>query len=217
MDIYAIKTGDLIEVTGLSKPQNILPDRSIMPKKKQKRGVIKSFSRGSKTRLKKVLHKLKKQNLLFVTLTYENNQTNNSISKSDLDNFSRAISKRNKKIWFIWKMEYQKRGAIHYHLILGGSNYKYVKKILNRLWKHGFTALKIARKRDLFYFSKYVLKDPNTAPDHSGRFWGIYNKPAIDFCIKKVIYLSQELEEFLRQIIQTKIKTQPKFSLNFYL
>lgn len=201
MDLYATKQGDCLIVYNLKDAWEKTKIPTNIKKENPKRGKIKKFSKTSKRRLQGLLSKLKRQHLLFVTLTYAENMTDNERAKSDLDNFSREVNRRNKKIWFVWKMEYQERGAIHYHLLVGGSNYKYMKKILNKYWRKGYTNIKIAKKIDLYYFAKYVSKDIKNVPgQHSGRFWGIYNKVAVAYSRLEIYNVSNELEHFLQNI-----------------
>jgi len=215
MTLYATKQGDVLTVYNLvsvKKEIDLIPNKN----KYRTRGKIKHFSKESKRRLRKTLFKLKKQNMLFVTLTYAENMEDGKRAKSDLDNFCRKVSRRNKKMWFVWKMEYQERGAIHFHLLVGGVSYKYLRKILNAYWHRGFYHVKIARKIDLYYFSKYISKDGKKKEKYDGRFWGIYNKEAIAFSKLEMYNLSKELEGFFITIFKKKKIENINSSITLY-
>jgi hypothetical protein len=54
----------------------------------------------------------------FVTLTYRKNFTDCERSKEHLNAFFQHFRRKSQKFAYVWKMEPQKRGAIHYHLCL---------------------------------------------------------------------------------------------------
>jgi len=95
-------------------------------RRKAKRGEIKEFSRRSRRRfMEKVLaiewNKLNwQQNLFFCTLTYHSVPEDGRAVKRHLDNFRRELDRfLGKNNYFvIWKMEFQRREAVHYHLML---------------------------------------------------------------------------------------------------
>lgn len=87
-----------------------------------KRGKCVGFSPASRLRMKKSLAKLnlKDKYSFFITLTYpEKYITDMHLSKRDLDVFRKAFAREFKSfIGGYWRLEYQQRGAPHYHMLL---------------------------------------------------------------------------------------------------
>lgn len=199
---YAMEQGELFTIMNIVTPHNV----GLKATKKQKaiqRGRIKTFSKASRKRLMKTIAKMKKNNLIFVTLTYKENMQDNQKAKSDLDNMSRHLKRKFPSAWFIWKLEYQKRGAIHYHLLVGGISYKKIYMFLAKYWKHGFYKCEKCNKDIVIYFCKYLSKNEETIHE-SGRFWGLYNKMAIDFCKLKPYNICNELDSFLHSYMRNR-------------
>lgn len=209
MDLYATKQGSLIQVVNLknTKNENKLDkiDRARL-EKRTKRGKIKKFSKNSKRRLGCVLARVKRKQTYFITLTFKDNFQDGEKAKSYLDNLARAINKINSNIWFVWKFEYQKRGAIHFHLIVGGCGYRQAYYLFKKYWVHGFVDVKTANKLDYQYFSKYILKQPNISSSHTGRFWGIVNRTKFMLALDKLLMytLTEELKQFFEIVFKNR-------------
>jgi hypothetical protein len=97
----------------------------------------------------------------FITLTYADNVTN---LKESNYNFNKFVKRLNyqlaMKLKYSVVVEFQKRGAIHYHLI--AYNLPYIKnKDLAALWGHGFIKVNEIDKVDNVgaYVTKYMTKD----------------------------------------------------------
>ena len=106
---------------------NVLKVRKILsPPTNSKilRGNITRLSEKSRKRLLEFLISIPWENydpdqVREVTLTYHENYPDNGKEvKRQLDNFRRDIMRKYPKSIFIWKLEYQKRGAPHFHIIL---------------------------------------------------------------------------------------------------
>lgn len=83
-----------------------------------KRNEIEGFSRGSRYRLFRLLHSLRFSTVSFVTLTYgQTFPTNGRIAKIHLKAFRRATERRWGNLSAIWRMEFQRRGAPHFHIL----------------------------------------------------------------------------------------------------
>lgn len=194
------------------------------------RGKVTSFSNRSRFRLIKFISKLNHyQDVpLFVTLTYPLNfSVSYSDWKTNLDTFSKRFNYKFPKGSFVWKLEPQKRGAPHYHLILfPGECLKDIKGFrnwLSRVWyevvgsgdlKHKKAGVqadyseswdKIRR-----YTSKYMGKTVNQKDtiwgEGVGRFWGVrYRKNLamavlVEFTVtrREAYYLLDMLTKFKR-------------------
>jgi len=90
--------------------------------KRKNRGRIQSFSKRSRFRLFQLLSMIRNDldtPPLFVTLTYHHGHENDPRStKSHLHNFLVQLRNYDPDVQFIWRIELQKRGAPHYHIII---------------------------------------------------------------------------------------------------
>jgi hypothetical protein len=83
------------------------------------RGKVKDFSRESRMRILRLIASLKRGELpVFVTLTYHHEPQHQH--KKDLHNLVKRLARRWPKFSCIWRMEYQGRGVVHYHLLTWG-------------------------------------------------------------------------------------------------
>lgn len=88
-----------------------------------KRGAITGFSRASRMRLMKRLSTVSKSGQLpcFLTLTYPDDYPHDmKLVKSHLDRFFKRVTRRYPHFGAFWKLEYQSRGAPHFHAITWG-------------------------------------------------------------------------------------------------
>lgn len=107
----------------------------------------------------------------FITLTYADNFTNIPLSRKHLQYFIDSIRRVKKDFMYICITEFQKRGAIHFHLLtnidyndsklmysqLDNSKYIHIK-----YWNYGFNSVeKITGdlQKIIGYISKYMTKD----------------------------------------------------------
>lgn len=157
------------------------------------RGKVKKFSKRSRTRLMRTLAKINRRKLpLFVTLTYPSEFPNDyQIYKDDLRKFFKRLQYRYPDFAAIWKLEFQKRGAPHYHLLVWGLSI-YCKQLISLLWyqvvgsgdpKHLLAGTQVQKIRSwrgvMAYASKYMGKLETDASGLSGRFWGISGRGCI--------------------------------------
>jgi hypothetical protein len=174
-----------------------------------RRGTVQDFSRQSRRRLQTLFCSVPRtgyvpSNLLFVTLTYHHYWGNSSKDwKSDLDAFKKRLYRKYGEFPAIWRLEFQKRGAPHFHLLmfppLGtlppisdeviDCEFTFdVLKIWNELVApgdlqhalHGISMQQASSWRGaMHYLSKYaskveeVLVPSDTPP---GRVWGVWQK-----------------------------------------
>lgn len=103
----------------------------------------------------------------FLTLTFKYNITDVDYANNEFRKFIKRLNyhifkKKCSQIKYIATWEKQKRGSIHYHMILFGL--PYIKKAdLTRIWSHGFIQINqidvdSIENRGL-YISKYFAKD----------------------------------------------------------
>jgi len=98
---------------------------------------------------------------LFVTLTFEKNIEDPYEARTHWRLFIKRLRYRYPQVSFIGVPERQQRGAIHYHMILGGVNYIEHEE-LEKLWNHlGYVYIKKVRggSEIVHYLFKYLTKE----------------------------------------------------------
>lgn len=144
----------------------------------------------------------------FITLTYAENMTNLKQAKLDLNYFIKNIKKSKKDFSYIAIPEFQKRGAIHFHLLTNLSiqdDYIIIKQKGNekyynvKYWNKGFTSFEPVKgdiKKIVGYISKYMTKDIDN------RLFGIKKYTTSQDLIKpKEEYIDTENEEHLKYFL----------------
>jgi len=165
---------------------------------KGKRGIIKGFSSASRRRLIKYLLSLEESPKVMITLTYPAKWKKNPREwKKHLHNFRREFERYFPEGWVVWKLEFQKRGAPHFHLLADfrrDISFFCLKTWVSYVWyrivgsgdeDHLKAGTNIefldSKKKVRIYVSKYVnkedcLKDNNGDPMPVGRWWGKFGK-----------------------------------------
>jgi hypothetical protein len=88
-----------------------------------KRGKIKGFSFSSQRAVLALVNSVDQGacqagDFAFMSLTYARDTPTARASKRDLDTFIKRFDRKFGQFWLIWKLEPQKRGAPHYHLLV---------------------------------------------------------------------------------------------------
>lgn len=105
---------------------------------------------------------------LFITLTYAENMTDIESANYDLKKFVQKMKRKQKDFQHVTVIEFQKRGAIHYHMVcnfeLSWKNEKELQekeRILGKIWSHGFVDIKEIQHVDNIgaYVVKYMTKE----------------------------------------------------------
>jgi hypothetical protein len=85
----------------------------------RKRGDIKGFSDSSRRRLARLLLNNAEKFKYFFTVTYRKNNRNCMLSKQHINHFlTRFRNSVGSGVGYVWVLEFQKRGAIHFHMWL---------------------------------------------------------------------------------------------------
>ena len=159
------------------------------------RGEVTGFSHESRKRMLEMINSLEFERVTFVTLTYpavfpEDGRT----VKEHLRRFRARIEKKFGNLRIVWRMEYQKRGAPHFHLIILDAPF-ICRWWLSKAWvdsndtkswlnfRFGSNIKGIANKGDskkvINYVCKYAGKEEEHERDDTnswcGRFWGKWN------------------------------------------
>lgn len=148
----------------------------------------------------------------FITLTYAENMEDVAKSKKDLEYFVKNIKKVKKDFKYIAIPEFQKRGAIHFHLLtnlsLQDNNIITKQKNNNKYydvkyWNKGFTSYEDISgdvKKIVGYISKYMTKD--NADDRLFNF--------------KRYTASQNLIKPVTEFISMRDKTSREWLINYF-
>lgn len=162
-----------------------------------KRGRIETFSSASRRRLMTLMASIDrtafKRKPLFITLTYPGAWPDDSrVYKADLARFLKRFARAYPGIPIIWRLEYQERGAPHFHLMA------FVKHFVPWQWVANVWYW-ATQKRDpatlgagtetrairswagvMHYASKYMSKTAELPLGcHPGRLWGVHCREAL--------------------------------------
>lgn len=191
--------GSLLKV--VDKQTRTTPNQ---PKKTSRRGKVSGQSAKSRKRLLEHVATLSNKSLLvFITVTYRTAPTVED-AKRNLHAFLERIRYRAPKAAVIWKMEYQERGAIHFHLLCWNVPY-WEKRQVQAAWgeitgEHmPFTRIEAIRQRRkaLAYVAKYMAKRERSggfnyvpySQNWTGRTWGMRQKENFEYAPKQTIRL----------------------------
>ena len=159
-DKKAIISGDIVEIIsyehgnyygfegsakGKVKSANAKKDYNINRTKKNLRRLINANVTGNDT---------------FITLTYADNFTDVTQAKVHFKRFIQQMKRHGYTLKYVYVIEFQKRGAIHFHCIFFDVPFIPL-DILQNCWKHGFINLHQIDNVDNVgaYVVKYMEKD----------------------------------------------------------
>jgi len=182
-----------------------------------KRGAVRLFSRQSRKRLLNLMGMIKRvEKPIFVTLTYPLEFSNESSDwKIDLEKFHKRMLRKFEKVSMVWKLEPQRRGAPHYHILVWGVGYANLRNYTSKCWyeavgsgdlKHLAAGVRVEKIRDwngmMSYASKYLGKVLDEEKlkvlgwDRPGRFWGVKGRKFLPVAIKKSVVLLGDEEVY---------------------
>lgn len=165
-----------------------------------KRGVISEFSAESRRRLLRLVAMVNVEKIglpSFVTLTYPQEfPATGPATKAHLHAFERAVHRRYGDVPVIWKLEFQRRGAPHYHLlvwnVMPGPNdrawlsatwYRIVNSGDERHLRAGTQWNPCYSWRQVIAYAAKYLGKVQGIPDtfaQVGRIWGVWNKDRLE-------------------------------------
>lgn len=159
------------------------------------RGRVVGFSRASRKRLLRLLNTIDRERSgtpLFVTLTYPAEWPGDPRRwKRDLQVWLHRLGRQHPCAWSVWRLEPQRRGAPHFHLLVFGVS-MIAKEWLSLTWfevvgsgddLHLRAGTQVQRvqswKRVIGYAAKYLAKEAEELPPEwragVGRWWGVSN------------------------------------------
>ena len=194
---------------GMLKVASVQPKEARLARSDARRGKVYGQSPKSRKRLLERVATISTARLMvFITLTYGENDPNAELAKQHLHTFLQRLYRKAPRAAIIWKMEYQQRGAIHFHLLC--FNLPYIDKgSIQQAWgeitnqDRPFTRIEAirSRKKALSYVAKYMAKRPTQSSGFnyvpypnvpvlwSGRTWGTRGACHIPYATKTVIKL----------------------------
>lgn len=171
------------------------------------RGEIKGFSARSRKRLMDYTASIEwqGQKAIFITLTYPSEFPSAREAKKHLKAFMERVRRRFPDASGIWRLEFQKRGAPHFHIIFFNLDF-WEKSEVQQAWgeiigyEKPFTRIELIRswRKAMSYVSKYLAKRDDASGEggfnylpylHAGRVWGWFQKDKIPFAMKLVASL----------------------------
>ena len=206
------------------------------------RGKVVGFTRESRRRLLRTIAQLDRCILpLFVTLTYPGRfSTNYKDWKRDLKVWSDRLRRAYDGASFIWRLELQKRGAPHFHLLLYGvpTVDQQIKEWLSSSWynvvrsgdinhlRAGTNIQTIRTHRGtMAYSSKELGKITQTHLSETysagvGRWWGAYNRKSLPLLRSTSVELSEDqavrLLRIARRYANLRYKSRAYQSLTIF-
>ena len=162
------------------------------------RGAIRGFTKAARKRMLQFLQSVDCEVVglpLFVTLTYPGEWPGDPLRwKRDLDTWLHRLRRAFPAAWAVWRLEPQRRGAPHYHMLVFGLP-KLPREWLSRTWfevvgsgdeRHLRAGTQVQRvdswRRVIGYAAKYLAKEvaalPGAWQEGVGRWWGVHNRQA---------------------------------------
>lgn len=158
-----------------------------------KRGRVVMFTAQARRRLMYKMAQVKRSEMpVLITLTYPAEWSKNSEDwKNDLRKFYQRMKRVYPHAGFFWKLEPQKRGAPHFHLLAWGLSHVltlYLGRWVSQIWyeivgsgdiKHLYAGTRVEAIRSyqgvVGYASKYLgkVEDLPAEWENPGRFWGV--------------------------------------------
>lgn len=199
------------------------------------RGKIKEWSAASRARLKCFLGTLRREELahaLVVTLTYPAEfpaPEDHAVYKGHLHTLQIYLRRKWSTCSGIWKLEFQSRGAAHYHLMLYGLHgveleavRAWVRETWYRIAHNGDKHLGIAGTQvdqiksvggAVSYLVKYLSKEDQTMPGNfSGRYWGRINNPFLPVVDPLTVEQDEKRGNQVRRIARRKMQKDVEHS-----
>lgn len=207
----------------------------------KKRGRIFTFTKRSRFRLFRILSKIDsidERNCMFFTLTYHYGfKKSPEKFQLDLHNFLTRVRLFDPGCQYIWRLEFQKRGAPHFHFIFFPNNIysysdhkKYIKN-LSKIWhsisdpdskahsKYGFKLDMINNySKACAYLSKYIAKVNDSFVCHVGfkHYGNSHNLPCHCFSdINCSVEVARVVIEKLRKWLVKKGKNSYIYDVYF--
>lgn len=222
--------GTLLKVTG----------RVASKSGKHERGKIKNFSDRSRKRLIDMINRIIKiDKAIFITLTFGQQYPDPMTAKRYLKNFIQRMRENNPGMSGVWRMEFQTRGAVHFHLLIFNLPF-WKHSDLNAAWgdvidpafwdmsksitRPPFTDIRLIKgsRMAMYYMSKYVAKTSQAGDSVSlinvpypqiGRFWAWINVDLLPFdTLREVHFYATRALHMLRFFAQREFRGLQRYT-----
>jgi hypothetical protein len=192
------------------------------------RGICSGFSHASRIRCMQKLampnHRDMEHLPVLITLTYPGDWSafgDDRQWKAHLRAFRERLQRKYGKLGVCWKLEFQKRGAPHFHLLCYfGSAVGLSRKLrtwVSRAWYEvvgsgqpdhlvvGTNVRPIHSVRQVAsYVSKYVAKLVDDVPMSVGRWWGVWNWSLMPVVLLRAVLSSREFYRLRRVLLAVR-------------
>lgn len=177
----------------------------------------------------------------FLTLTYPRHfSADASEWKRHLDVFAKRMARKFPNSWWVWKLEPQKRGAPHYHLlgtfgvVRNRDSLRYFRKWVAETWaeivgatgderrKHLLAGTQCdflpdtSKKMIMHYIAKYQGKNIEMSElpawSRPGRFWGVIGRKNVKLQSGVIELTGQQFEQLRRLVIKWSARICPDYS-----
>lgn len=173
-----IKSGHIVEVyryqCGIAGRQddNFLSTRGGRDKEgkvERKEEYSATVNQRARNKIRRLINANFTENSLFITLTYAENMDDVDRGNYDLKKFVQKMKRKQKDFQYVAVIEFQKRGAVHYHMLC---NYRLTwetheelqahERVLGKLWGNGFVDIGYKKNDNAgAYLIKYMTKENN--------------------------------------------------------
>lgn len=193
LDSYVLSVTDGASLVSLA-PERVIVQSDLLPQQERggMRGKIKGFSAASRRRLLRKFARITFDNssgALVITLTYPEHFPSVEVSKRDLAAFRKRLLRMFPGCAAIVKLEFQERGAPHFHLFLLGVPFIH-HEVIAKIWadicgytgeeyeKHLAAGTEVrrvySRRQAISYIAKYLGKVEQCDVEGVGRFWSVF-------------------------------------------
>jgi hypothetical protein len=191
--------------------------KKVEKKANNKRGsVIREFSREARTNMLYTMSRIKRDSLpCFVTLTYgQSYNADAKVWKNDLHSFALRLHRAFPDFSGIWKLEPQRRGAPHYHLLIWGVSCQELRAFVPAAWHEVIKSddpnhlswhmglcgngnihcvQEVSTPKAMYqYVIKYINKASTEGWKNVGKWWGIFWKEKLPFGEEVVFEITDE-------------------------
>ncbi len=143
----------------------------------------------------------------FITLTFKENVTDVAQANKEFENFIKRLRRKyGSDFKYLSSIEFQERGAVHYHII---SDICYVEEEeMEKIWGHGFVKIKFIEtaKHCAVYAGKYMRK--GIADDRLKGKKGYWTSKNL---VKPVEFLNQKADDLLKSHPKIELYTEKSY------
>lgn len=184
------------------------------------RGVVRGISRASRYRFIRYLAQVNRPDeAVFITLTYRSFTDDFAVWKRHLDSFGKFLGRRFLDRCGFWRLEFQQRGAPHFHLLLwlgdvtelaaferecAAAWCRIIGQETEANLEYGCIVEPVTDwRKSAFYISVYQAKDSQDRDDiQTGREWGIWGKERLGLEPIRTVSMGRKSFTLFRRILR---------------